>query len=38
MDIYPAEKFYTYFKSEAKKTVADQKFADNIFLGLSLIY
>jgi hypothetical protein len=36
MDIYPAEKFYTYFKSETKKTVADQKFADNIFLGISL--
>jgi hypothetical protein len=38
MDIYPAEKFFTYFKSETTKVVADQKFADNIFLGLSIIY
>ena len=38
MDVYPADKFYTYFKSETKKVVADQKFADNIFFGISLIY
>ncbi|MDR2785026.1 MAG: hypothetical protein LBB83_03825 [Treponema sp.] len=38
MDVYPAEKFYTYFKSETKKAVSDLKFADNIFLGISLIY
>jgi hypothetical protein len=37
-DIYPADKFYTYFKSETKKAVGDIKFADNIFLGLSIIY
>jgi hypothetical protein len=38
MDIYPAEKFYTYFKSETKMTVADQKLADNIYVGISFIY
>jgi hypothetical protein len=39
MDIYPAEKFYTYFKtSEEKIMVSDMKFADNIFFGLALIF
>jgi hypothetical protein len=38
MDIYPAERFYTYFKSSTKTAVGDLKFADNIFLGISLIY
>jgi hypothetical protein len=38
MDIYPAEKFYSYFESDSKKTVADKKLADNIFVGISLIH
>jgi hypothetical protein len=36
MDIYPAEKFYSYYKSETQKTVFDKKLADNIFLGFSI--
>jgi hypothetical protein len=39
MDIYPPEKFYTYFENTGeKKVVYDQKLVDNIFMGISLIW